>query len=737
MASQTVKLNLDTREFDRGIGRVTAALGAIVGLATIRKVAQLADEFQQVNARLKLATGGGEAFIRAQKRLNALSAQTRSGLSETTDLFSRLARSTTEAGTSQEKLLTVTETINKAIKVSGASAQEANAAIIQLGQGLSSGALRGDELRSVLEQTPRLAQAIAAGLGVTIGELRKLGGEGKLTTQVVLDALENQAPKIREEFKKIPPTIADAFTELNNQVLRSTETLNKGGFGSLLQGIAKGFGDTLDAVSSTINNLLPEKDLQALTKRVRIGFNDIIIGLLTGFKSVEKPVKMIFNVVSQGLNNLFKVFNALPPEAQAIGIIGYFLIGRSVKLIILAVVLMAKEIARILDVVIKNVADAIDFIIKGFNKARSLIGKDPIELIDYDPTKMQNLVADMGIMDGLFDMHGEKLELIEGLQDNQVSNTQKVIDKLRTVNKVLKEGNKIYDDQILRQNRSAKDTIGVGKVSLDEGPDAKALEKIRKRIEKEFKTVQEGLMSEEQLAEQSHVRKIKAVQDYYGEHFRNVSEAQRMIEALERKHQDNLERIGAARIEKALDQFRSGKLGEIKFNEMAEKDKIEFAKKAGMQLLEQTAQHNKAAFMALKALKLKEAIIQTASGVLNALGSSPPPLNFILAGLVGAAGAAQIATIASQQYQGRAGGGSVSKGTPYVVGEAGPEMFLPNQSGTIIPNKNMGGSGPVEVNFHIEATDASSVDAMLMERRGMITNIIREAMEESGQRSIV
>jgi tape measure domain-containing protein len=95
--------------------------------------------------------------------------------------YSSISRATQDLGVSSEQTLRLTETLAKAITISGVSAQSANAAMIQLSQGLSSGTLRGEELNSIMEQTPRVARALAQGLGVGIGALREMGKEGKLT----------------------------------------------------------------------------------------------------------------------------------------------------------------------------------------------------------------------------------------------------------------------------------------------------------------------------------------------------------------------------------------------------------------------------------------------------------------------------------------------------------------------------------------------------------------------------
>jgi hypothetical protein len=128
--------------------------------------------------------------------------------------------------------------------------------------------------------------------------------------------------------------------------------------------------------------------------------------------------------------------------------------------------------------------------------------------------------------------------------------------------------------------------------------------------------------------------------------------------------------------------------------------------------------------------------MNTYLSVTKAMASYPFPFSLIAAGAALAAGMAQVGQIRSQQYSGREKGGPVAGGMPYMVGEAGPELFRPSTSGSIVPNNQLGGGGGVNINFTINAVDAAGIDELLIQRRGVITSIIRDAMVENGQRGI-
>jgi hypothetical protein len=148
-------------------------------------------------------------------------------------------------------------------------------------------------------------------------------------------------------------------------------------------------------------------------------------------------------------------------------------------------------------------------------------------------------------------------------------------------------------------------------------------------------------------------------------------------------------------------------------------------------------QHNKAAFETHKKLAVAQALISTYQAAAAALAFPPgPPISFIYVAGAIAAGMAQIASINSQQYSGKAMGGAVAGGMPYIVGEKGPELFTPATGGNITPNDQLGSGGAVSVNFTINAVDTTGFDTLLMNRKGVITQIISDAMLEKGQRGL-
>ncbi|WP_252362287.1 tape measure protein [Acinetobacter cumulans] len=197
-----------------GFTALTGALAALGIGTSAMEIAQTADEYKNLSGRINIAIGEHGNLQKAMDDVKNTAIATNANLTATGDLYSRLTKIGQEMKWPQEQALALTETINKAIQVGGGSAASNEAAITQLNQALGSGVLRGDEFNSMVEQSPRLTQAMADGIGVTTGKLRELANEGKLTTEVVTKALLSQSEKISAEFAKFPLTIGASIENL-------------------------------------------------------------------------------------------------------------------------------------------------------------------------------------------------------------------------------------------------------------------------------------------------------------------------------------------------------------------------------------------------------------------------------------------------------------------------------------------------------------------------------------------
>lgn len=170
------------------------------------------------------------------------------------------------------------------------------------------------------------------------------------------------------------------------------------------------------------------------------------------------------------------------------------------------------------------------------------------------------------------------------------------------------------------------------------------------------------------------------------------------------------------------------------FEMKSTQEKTQFALEQGASIFSNLGKENKKAFEAAKAFNIANAVMNTYMGATKALATYPWPFGLIAAAAAVAAGMAQVSAIRSQQYSGRQLGGPVMGGKPYIVGENGPELFTPSTTGSITRNQDLMGKGDTNVNFYIQANDTTGFDELLTQRRGLITQIIRDAQLERGVR---
>ena len=198
-------------------------LGAFAGMQAIRWLVNTSDQLTSINARLQLMTGSAEAAAAAQNEIYQAAMRSRGAYADMADFVSQLGTTAGNAFRDTNELIAFAEQIQKQLAISGASSASAQAALVQLTQGLSSGTLRGEELNSVLEQTPMIAQTIADYMGVTTGEMRELASEGKVTADVVKNAILGATAETNAQFEQMPMTWAQVWTMAQNIAIRALD----------------------------------------------------------------------------------------------------------------------------------------------------------------------------------------------------------------------------------------------------------------------------------------------------------------------------------------------------------------------------------------------------------------------------------------------------------------------------------------------------------------------------------
>ncbi|WP_072089532.1 tape measure protein, partial [Yersinia aldovae] len=215
------KFDSTTKSVDRAeksIFSLSKVAGALTTALSVQQVASYAEAWTVLNNKLVNSIKTGETLADVNQRVFDIAQESRSSLDGIATLYSRMERAMRDAGVSGKELGQITTTISKAMTISGATAAESEGALVQLSQALASGVLRGQEFNSMSEQAPALMKGLSDSLGVSIGQLRAMAAEGKLTTDVLLTAFRDMAPTVEKEFANTMMTMSQSLTVANNNI---------------------------------------------------------------------------------------------------------------------------------------------------------------------------------------------------------------------------------------------------------------------------------------------------------------------------------------------------------------------------------------------------------------------------------------------------------------------------------------------------------------------------------------
>ncbi|MCA4319963.1 tape measure protein, partial [Acinetobacter baumannii] len=234
-----------------GLSVATRALaGYMAGLVTVGAAISKMDAYTGLQNRLKLVTNNQAELNKATEDTFRIAQKTYSAWDSVLQVYQRFSDNAKTLNLTMDDTARLTETVSKAVAISGASAEAADAALVQFGQALASGTLRGEELNSVMEQTPALAKAIAQGMGITVGELRSVAAEGKITSQEIVKALKNVQNDVDALFAKTDITIGQSLTLLNNEITKFVGEAGQGsGAAQALSGSIQVLAENLESIS--------------------------------------------------------------------------------------------------------------------------------------------------------------------------------------------------------------------------------------------------------------------------------------------------------------------------------------------------------------------------------------------------------------------------------------------------------------------------------------------------------
>lgn len=260
-----------------GAGRITSLVGTLKGLAAAyltvqaaRRGMEIADNYTNTAARINLINDGLQTNAELQDKIFGAAQRSRGAYTDMASAVAKMGLLAKDAFTNNDELIAFTELVQKSFKVGGASAEEQQAGLYQLTQAMAAGRLQGDEFRSIMENAPMIADAIAKFTGKSKGELKEMSADGVITADIIKNAMFMASEDINKKFETMPRTFADIFTSVKNRALKAFEPviqkvnqiINSPGFSNFIniitQGInwiAAGINFLIDGIAWLINTI--------------------------------------------------------------------------------------------------------------------------------------------------------------------------------------------------------------------------------------------------------------------------------------------------------------------------------------------------------------------------------------------------------------------------------------------------------------------------------------------------
>lgn len=281
--------------------RLPVAIGSIIGAEALRRTILFTDQYRVLEQRIKTATSATGDFGSAYKRLAGISLSTGSALATNVKLFQSLARAAPELGATNAQMLRMTEAVTRMGVIGGSSVEAMRFGLLQLSQGMASGILRAEEMNSILENIPEIANRMAIGMGKTTGALRRAVLAGKVSSKQVFDSIMSQADSVAQQFKNIAPSIARSWQGFKDASGIFLSNLDKAL--PITQNIAKALDKASGAMKSAVfgndnqgnrdsTYLKAEQDLQKFTPFANKDFKtkaDSISNMAHYYKVFDDP----------------------------------------------------------------------------------------------------------------------------------------------------------------------------------------------------------------------------------------------------------------------------------------------------------------------------------------------------------------------------------------------------------------------------------------------------------------
>ena len=728
-------------EGDRLGGRLKAVASAISVYAIALQAlnaAKAADDMRLLAARVEVAAGSMQLGAEAMKALQEISTRTQSSISANVDVFARLNQSMIQMGGTQADTLQLTELLGKAIKVSGASATESTAAMLQFGQALGSGKLAGDELRSLMETAPYLMRQLADGIGVPVGALKKLGEEGKLTSDVVVEALGKAADQIDQDFQKFPQTIASAMTVVEDAAKRASEKFDDmTGTSAVLAGAAKGLGSVLDQLAQQFGDNTTEAD--------KLGRSTLVQRWAENTSVVLSYVVDAAEFVTRGFRQMGTALGGLAAAAGAAAT-GELSQARNI------LGMMADDIKTIGSAKFSG-----SKMREQFKAAAEFVGPQAPAGLGYTPSKLKPPKAEeekkqksagkkpLDQVAYMADMRAKAASEFDKIGIDEAESIRKA--DLLLKSKELSEVNHAETVQLIRA-AAAKDRQALSQKELDG---------LIQSIETEERFTEEAAarkLQQQQQQAQSEMAARQLIADAAGDPIEKIRlEEEAKLAAQQAAYDQQLISLELFEQAKAAIMAQYAKAREKSEQETLQ-NQVNSASNAFGSIADITrgfaGEQNgiyRAMFAVSKGFAIAESIIKIQQGIANA-AALPFPANIPAMATVAASTASIVSTIQGTNFGGgRQYGGPVSADSLYRVNERGaPEMYtasngtqymLPTANGQVTAANKIEGGGSVQWNIVVNNTAAgtmasASVDQQSRTVQIAVTEVAQQISNNSG-----
>jgi len=772
------------------VGGLTTAFKGLFAAIGVREIINLGDEFTVLNNRLKAVTNSEQEAAAALEIVKQVASETRSDLAAVASLFSDITLATEEMGLTQQQVAQVATTFSQALKVSGADAGAAAGAIRQFGQALASGVLRGDEFNSINEANSKFMGEFAKALGVTRGELRDMAKEGVLTSEVILQATQRMASSVEADFGKTTTTIGESFTALKRSFLSlfgavGEETGVFDGLAGAVEDLAKSI-DALAGNTEALQTLL--KVLAGVgvaiasfagLRFVRVLMNGLEKSLIAaataggGFKRAIGGITASFGALFGSTGKIIKATNGAGGAwARFLQIIfsstaiftGLFRIlarfAGPAGLIYSVVTVIDLLLVKFLKFsIIEWVTDKFKSLASWIRKTLVSLGLMEEVLDDVATSSDDVATSTENTTTALEDQEDSTLNAAKALQTYEEFLKELVDDSAEAVRilgfqtQAQEDLRKMYDAGTisLDQYREALDAINASMIDVSErlegATDAvndfndeimsgtndlqteldqlnmtafeRSQDDIRRNLEElrdeTLRDLQDELQGLDPVIDQVAIETIKA-------QMQQVKDATQ--EAIDTQQGLGEAAYNASRtFEHGWDEALRGFIEDTTDEAAKAKNIFETFTKGVEDAFVNFAKTGKLSFKDLLD-SMVEMLIR--SQVQKLMGS-------LLGAMGGAGGTGGGIGGFFKSIFGLAKGGPASGGRPYIVGEEGPELFVPKTSGTVVPNGAMGGqtvNNVTNITNAISAVDAKSVAQLFAENRKTLLGTVQMAQNE-------